>query len=414
MTSTYGYLTGAALGLTLTLAFAPAARAQTTTYGVGSCMGTNLINGRAITGKTQLFVGDPNDTENGALIPGSYGDAVFNKAECQCQSRDIRMHFILTSSAGAGTTPGTAMYVGQAGCEDPSMRSVALCDQVTNTHPANNASWSLNGDLFKNIAPFDVVIPPEVVTNPKSSSNYTECSTSGAQNYTITVTVGPDTQSAVCTLPVVVNTQGPQAPQGLSATTGDSGLNLSWSVPDGTSGIKWYQVLCRKQSAATQPAMTPEFLDKTPYYFSACIDHRLYRQKLGDLKTGNDPADSASPALSSTFQIDPRLRCSDKISPATTQMSTRLSGLENGETYEVMVVSIDSFGNPTPSEIVTGTPQANVSVLNEYCQGENCPGFGVGCQAGRGTPPLAGVGAVLAMGLVMMGLRLARRARRAA
>lgn len=411
MTSTYRYLAGAGLSLALSLAFSPAAQAQTT-YGVGMCTGTNMINGRTITGTTQLFVGDPTDPKNGALIPSSYGGSVFNQAECQCQSRDIRMHFILTSPAGAGTTPGTAMYIGQAGCEDPSMRSVALCDPISTTHPPNNSSWSLNGDLFKNISPFDVVIPPEVVTNPKSSTNYTECSTSGAQSYTVTVTVGPDTMSAVCTLPVVVNTQGPQKPEGLSATKGDGGVTLNWSVPEGTSGIKWYQVLCRKQSQKTLPAMSQEFLDKTPYYFSACIDNHLYRQKLGDLNTGSDPASTADRPLSNDFRVDPRLRCSDKISPGTTQMATRVSGLENEEIYDLMVVSIDSFGNATPSDIVMAKPQANVSVLNEYCDGDQCPGFG--CQAGPGGASPAGAG-MAATAIVMLGLLLARRrARRAA
>lgn len=399
MKSTYNYLAGAAFSLALGLALSSPAQAQTTTYGVGSCMGTYM--NQMLGGSTQIYVGDPNDTTKGSLIPTSYSGSVFNKAECQCKSRDIYMHFLLNPALGAvPNDPGTSMYIGIAGCENSATRMTSVCDQVS-TMPS--------GDKFKSRNPFDAIIPPEVVTNPESATNYTECKTGGPQSYTITVTVGPDAMPAVCTLPVAVNTEGPPAPDGLTATKGDGGLTLNWSVPEGTSGIKWYQVLCRKQQQKNQPAMSQEFLDKTPSYFSACIGNQLYRQKLGDLPT--DPVRTAEPPFGNDFIADPRLRCSDKISPGTSQMSTRLSGLENGTTYEVMVVSIDTFGNPTPSAVVTGTPQSNQSALGDYCEGDNCPGFG--CQAGPGGSSAAGAG-MTAAGLMMLGLLLGRRARRAA
>lgn len=399
MKLTYNCLAGAVFSLALGMALSATAQAQTTTYGVGSCMGSYL--NQTLGGSTQIYVGDPSDSQKGAFIPTTYSGSVFNKAECQCKSQDIYMHFLLNSPLGSvATDPGTAMYIGISGCENSATRMTSVCDTVS-TNPS--------GDKFKSRNPFDARIQPEVVTNPKSATGYTECKTGGPQSYTITVTVGPDSMPAVCTLPVVVNTEGPVAPDGLTASQGDSGLTLNWSVPEGTSGIKWYQVLCRKQAQKNQPAMSQEFLDKTPTYFSACIGNQLYRQKLGDLNT--EPVRTAEPAFSNDFIADPRLRCSDKISPGTSQMSTRLSGLENGTTYEVMVVSIDTFGNPTPSAVVTGTPQANLSPLGDYCEGDQCPGFG--CQAGRGVPSAAGAG-MAAAGLMMLGLLVVRRTRRAA
>jgi hypothetical protein len=199
----------------------------------------------------------------------------------------------------------------------------------------------------------------------------------------------------------------------VTASAGDGGLTINWSVPVGTSGIDSYQVLCRKQSAPTQPAMAADFLQNTHYYFSACINKHMYRRTIGGLNNGNDPATTTDVPISGTnFPLDPRLRCSDRIMATTTQLSARLTGLANQEPYDVMVVAIDTFGNPTGSTVVTATPQPNASPLNEYCDGGKCPGFG--CQAGRGVPTAAGAG-MGAAGLLALGLLLlARRARRMA
>lgn len=417
MTSTYGYLAGAALTLALIPAHLPTAHAQMT--GIGTCSGMTMINGRTLAGSTQLYVGDNVDQKNGALIPASLGGSIFNQAECQCQSRDIRMHVILTTPAGPGTAPGASMYIGVAGCEDTTMQSTGVCDKITAQHPANNTDWSINGAAFQNISPFDITIPPEVVTNPQTMANgptadYTKCNIGGAQSYTVTVTVGPDAMPNVCTLPVTVNTQGPTAPGELAAKSGDGALTLNWSVPTGTSGIDSYQVLCRKVSDRNHPAMSDEFLQNTRYYFSSCIKNHLFRRTLVGLNTNSDPAtDRELPATGSTdFPIDPRLRCSDRILAATSQLQTRISGLTNKEDYELVVLAIDSSGNATPSAVVTGTPQPTASPAAEFCEGGDCPGFG--CQAGRAAVagPGAGAGAagLLTLGLLLLGRRVRRAA----
>jgi hypothetical protein len=415
MKSTYGSLAGAAL----TLALIPAAQAQTTMTGVGTCSGMTMINGRTLAGNTQLYVGDNVDQKKGALIPGSLGGAIFNKAECQCQSRDIRMHVILTTPAGQGTAPGASMFIGVAGCEDTTMQSTGVCDKITDQHPANNSGWSINGASFQNITPFDITIPPEVVTNPQTRANgptadYTMCNTGGTQSYTITVAVGPDAMPNVCTLPVTVNTQGPTAPGGVTAKSGDGALTINWSVPSGTSGIDSYQILCRKVADRTHPAMSDEFLNNTRYYFSSCINHRLFRRTLVGLNTNSDPATDRStiPTSGTDFPLDPRLRCSDKILAATTSLETRITGLDNSQDYELVVLAIDTSGNATPSAVVTGTPQPTVSPAGEFCEGDKCPGFG--CQAGRAVPTGPGAGAGAAGLLTLALLLLGRRVRRGA
>src|SRR5262249_36117812 len=159
----------------------------TTMYGVGTCSGMNTINGKAVAGTTQLSI-------DGVLIPASVNGAVFNQAECQCQSRDINMHFFLTTPAGLGQPPPAVMYIGDSTCSDYSMRSTKQCDQVTIANPPNNASWMLNGTSFQSIAQFDVPIPPEVVTTPRLPGAPMDfqysCDSTGVQNYTVTIVIG--------------------------------------------------------------------------------------------------------------------------------------------------------------------------------------------------------------------------------
>ena len=420
MTSTYGYLAGAALTLALIPAHLPTAHAQMT--GIGTCSGMTMINGQSLVGSTQLYVGDNIDQKKGALIPASLGGAVFNRAECECRSRDIRMHVILTTPAGPnGTAPGAKMFIGMSGCEDTTMQSQGRCDQITTQHPAKNTDWSLNGAAFQNITPFDITIPPEVVTNPQtmataSDDKYLACDNGGPQSWTVTVTVGPDAMPNICTLPVTVNTQGPKEPSGVGARSGDGALTLNWSVPAGTSGIDSYQVLCRKVSDRNHPAMSDEFLQNTRYYFSSCLNNktRLFRRTLVGLNTNSDPATDRElqPTGSTDFPLDPRLRCSDRILAATTQLETRITGLTNKEDYELVVLAIDSSGNATPSAVVTGTPQPTAQPGAEFCDGGDCPGFG--CQAGRAAAagPGAGAGAagLLTLGLLLLGRRVRRAA----
>ena len=403
MKSIYGYLTGAALGLfCVSTAYA---QTTSTTYGTGTCT--------ASSDPLYPLVGTMQAEIGGVLVPQAYGGAVFNQAECQCQSRDLGVHFVVTTGTGLGPAAPTAeMWIGEADCSEYSMRSTRVCDKVSATSLPNNTAWTINGTSFQTTGMFDVSIPPEVVTNPKPTMGYV-CDSGGIANQTVSVLVGTAMAPAVCSMPVAVNTVGPTAPQDIAVASGDSGLLVSWDVPAGTGGIENYQVLCRKKSAPTQPAMSADFLNGTRYYFSSCINNHLFRRRPGDLMINSDPATTTDvPISTATFPIDPRLRCSDRVAPSGTSGQIRVTGLNNGEEYEVMVVSIDPYGNATGSKTVTATPQETAGPLADYCEGGTCPGFG--CQAGASTRTTGGA-ATAALGLLGLGLvLLSRRARRVA
>lgn len=387
--------------------------ADGTTTGSGTC--TGMVNGKAISGKTMLALPTSQNTEEMELVTQNQG-SVFGRAECDCHSRGVRLRVILDQAAAQdGQAFSTAMWVGQDNCSDQTQHTTngAQCEQITTNNPPGNSGFKLEANSFRTVAAVDVSLPGEALTKPRpvgtSSWDY-KCETGGPQNVTAQVLLGPDSAPATCKLPLTVNTLGPTAPRLDSVGSGNNALTVRWSVAESTSGIQYYQVLCRSKNAPNVPVMSDEFRSSTPYYFSACIDGMLYRRPLnsGNTNTTEErPGFGAMPAAGK-FLVDPRFICSDRVTATTTDLSARIAGLNNGEEYEVMVVSIDSYGNATESAVVVGTPQPTKGVLDDLCATEaNCPA-GFGCSALGAMPSPS---TLLPVGAFVLLLGLARRRR---
>jgi len=381
----------------------------TTTTGSGTCSG--MVNSKAISGKTMLSLG-------GELVTQNQG-VVFGRAECECRSRDIKMRVLLDQPvAQDGQQFSSSMYVGQDNCSEqtPRTTSGALCEQITATNPQDNGGFSLEPNAFRSVSPIDIVLPAEALTKPKpvgSTSWDYKCDTGGPQNVTAQVLLGPDSGPATCKLPLSVNTQGPTAPSLDAVGSGSGALTARWSVQTGTSGIQYYQVLCRSVKAPTVPVMSEEFRSSTPYFFSACIDGKLYRRPLNasNTNTTEDRPGRGETSVAGKFLVDPRFICSERITATTTDLSARISGLNNGEDYEVMVVSIDNYGNASPSAVMIGTPQPTKGVLDDICQQEaDCPA-GFGCSA-SGRLPAPSLLLSLSAGGLILGLLRRRKVSR--
>lgn len=407
------------------------------TAGNGSCSGT--VNGKTISGRTMLSLGGvPVELNTGPAGPQSVGcgassDSIdivqqnigtaFGKAECQCHGRGLKMRVILDSPVASDGQPfNSSMYVGQDNCSDQTQRTTtgAQCEQISATNPPDNTIFSIKPESFRVAgSPVDIVLPAEALTKPRpvgtSPTGYEYvCDTGGPQNVTAQVLLGPDSSPATCKLPLVVNTAGPTAPKIESVGSGNGGLMVYWSVPESTSGILFYQLLCRNKKEPNTPVMSDDFLANTRHYFSACIDGVLYRRPYNADNTNTTephPGRGDKPAAG-TFLVDPHFICSDRITAATTSSSARIAGLQNNETYEVMVVSIDAYGNASPSAVVEGVPLPTQGVLDKECSmSADCPtGFGCSGSGHRASPsaPLFAVAATVLLGLMR---RLARRVR---
>jgi len=361
-----------------------------------------------ITGNTMLSIGETLVVQNSGTV--------FGMAECECHSRDIQMRVILTSPAAQdGQSFGASLWVGQDNCSDQTQHTTngALCERITTMEPPDNGNFQLDPNSFRSVSPVNISLPGEALIKQKPVGTTTPftytCDSGGPQNVTAQVLLGPDSAPATCKLPLTVNTQGPTAPQLDSVGSGNGALTVRWSVPASSSGIQYYQVLCRSKTNPTQPVMSQDFLNNTRYYFSACLDGVLYRRPLdaGFSNTTEKRPGLGTPA-SGDFLVDPRFICSDRITATTTDLTQRISGLNNGEDYEVMVVSIDYYGNASKSDISIGTPQPTKALLDDLCSTEDqCPA-GFGCNVLGRMPGPSTLLPVAAFGLL---LGLARRRR---
>ncbi|HEY7955051.1 MAG TPA: hypothetical protein VII38_07140, partial [Polyangia bacterium] len=102
--------------------------------------------------------------------------------------------------------------------------------------------------------------------------------------------------------------------------------------------------------------------------------------------------------------LDPRFICSASQQVSGTNYSQRISGLINKQPYQFVVLSIDLYGNATPSAIVVGTPQPTEDLWNRFYDEGGRAGF---CQIGGG---IAIAGDALLV-LAALGLLLAFRRR---
>ncbi len=406
--------------------------------GTGTC--TGMVNTATIAGTTTLAVGSGDQQ----MLLQQNANNAFGRAECECRSRDLSLRIQLSTPLPPGTTIGAVsprLYVGQADCKDLSKRGQPgyPCEPITNDGPPGySADFNSIAQSFKSVGPFSIPIPAESLTNPKpvGATDWPwSCNIGAIPSNTISLLVGADPTPAVCSLNLSVNTTPPTAPSNLSLSAGDSALTVNWSIPQGTSGIEYFQILCRKQNDSN-PVMSDDFVKSTKYWFSSCVNGTLYRRPLSvtmtdntvvppppgvtmppppDMGTGTadggtadgGTADGGTGTSGSTFPIDGRFICSDRISSTETAPSRRISNLQNGQAYEVMVVSIDAYGNPAASSVKVGVPQPTLSPLQPFCDqnGGICP-TGFGCQAAA-TP--VGVGTVSFLAFSALFLLVRRR-----
>lgn len=403
----------AALGLLVPLAGSPGlAQAQmTSTTGSGTCSGS--IDNKMIAGTTSISIGTGDEL---TLVPAAQAGAIFSRAECECRSRDVFMHIVLTSPAPVASNFGLGMYIGDADCAKLSYRN--------STSPSCDTASMPSDQSFRRTAPFDVSLPSEVVTLPRPKSQdpmtwmYSCADTNGPQQRTATITLGPDSDApATCTLPLAVNTRPPTADVTINnITSGNGALSVSWSVPENTVGIDSYQVLCRKKSDPKTPVRDEGFLTSQRYWFSSCLDGVLYRRPVpGRDKNMRVESKGHTTSQMLDFPLDPRFICSGRIMATTNSLNTRIDGLVNQEIYQVMVVAIDTYGNAKPSPLMEGTPLVTQNPLESFCDEQgNCP-TGFGCTMGRAPaqPGSSTPGLLLLSLLGLAGLGLGRRVRAA-
>jgi len=396
---------------------------------VGTCTGTVTAN------ITFAAFKNGNTGSTPDSISASYAASAFGRAECDCNpdeaSRDgLYARLQISTGLPAGTVTNVSAWVG-SGCDNYQTRVNTSAVSCKEFRPSNLNSSSFNpesGNLGVSNA-FDIWIPARDLFSPSTGS----CEVDGANSVWIFIGTDFMAPEATCKIPVSERAIGPSAAVDPSAASGDKALVLSWSGPStlNTTALRapfQYQVLCADANGMPLRE-TPE-----PPAYSICTAEGLKRRQTvfgatnisvvpgdggtstADLGLGSSSsalhegvphdedmagadlagADLAGVDLGSTDMalspgprprtfpelgpfatLDPKFVCGSFKDATTTQtFSERIDGLTNEATYQLVVLSIDAYGNPTPSALITGTPRAVDDLYARYrAAGGSAQGF---------------------------------------
>jgi len=371
------------LRLTCVLAFAAVAASGAVAHAqtaMGSCTGLNLGGtvGLALRNSDGTFTTIATDA-----VPSA-----FSRADCQCNSNDINLQIQVTSPLPVSPQLTVEVWVG-VGCDSYTTRTAVnqtQCEQLTTGVPqylqfTSSASTS---------SPYIYIpIPAASLFSPKVNT----CTTPTASNQIYVVLFSDPNMQAICKLSGLQEVT--TSPQKLnpSAAPGDGRVSLSWPNPDvGQITPQYYQVLCATADGKVVPGKGGNQLA-----YSVCTsDKELFRRKIptggslgtgtgtgtggtADLGTANEPLGAGlgpeATESQTTFEsLHPMYVCSDPIQ--VNGRNATISGLNNNEAYQFILVSVDAYGNPTASDVVTATPQPAEDLFQRYAnKGGKASGF---------------------------------------
>lgn len=381
-----------------------AAHAQSTPASAGTCSGE-------IAGSVGLAVPQP----DGSLlsIPTTTVPTVFGQAECECAKSSstpkISLEIRLTQALPLGTTGSVEIWVGPSTCTNFQTRSQTNQTQCEKIAPAPGAraidimeftKGSNSNGLFEFDIPADKLASPNMsICDPDQNAK--------ANNgiFVFVITNDATMPAGTCSLQLTEQNKGPQAPANAGAAAGDGAVTVTWTPPAPGSFVpSFFQVLCADDCGNPIKARPNDAV------YSTCINGMIQRRDLtsgGSASTGptdggvgntdlgtasvplegeslpSAPAEpnAASPiagcnvdagAPSGTWDqdlgpltnLDPAYICSGPLAPSSS--SARISGLNNFQTYHFVVVGIDQYGNASPSNLVTATPQPTEDLYRRY------------------------------------------------
>jgi hypothetical protein len=379
--------------------------------GGGTTSGGNCTG--MMTGNMGLAVPQPDGSF--LTIPSSQvTSGVFGRAECDCASAagnpDINLEIKLTTPFPASTSGIPEIWVGDSSCTNATTRtssSNTTCQKIatpsvidfTINSSATSSSglhYALKADALSNPDP---QMPTKHTCDPAMGAL-----TTPANSVYLFIYTDPNSPLATCTLTLSEKLVGPDKVTNTSASGGDGAVTLNWTAPGpGVNAPSFFQILCSDDCG--NPVLNSPS-DKQIY--SVCSNGTLSRRDLtsgGGGSTGTPdggttvstdmafmslstdvgnrlgwqpnvaacPADMGVPDGGGLFppgsggpltNLDPRYICSAQISPSTT--SKRISGLTNGQVYHFFVLSVDAFGNATPSDRIDATAQPTEDLWRRY------------------------------------------------
>lgn len=337
---------------------------------------------------------------------------VLDLAECGCDSQDLYLQMRVISGITTMPLPHFEVWVGNS-CAQSSRNTT--CEQILGddlTVSVESFATGGTGGTPRQRVPVRALISPAFLNSQTSH----QC-ISGLTSNSMWFLFGDPSMPDYCSVRLDAYETPPPPAQNVAAGSGDEAVTLSWSAPpQGSNNLpSRYQILCADENGNPLPSQGAYAFGETPngrhqLGYSTCIDatkHIIQRQVLsttgsaisttdggtaadgGTAGTSSAPfgvesdrfspqadpldggtddggadagtvlagTDAGIPAdVQAVFpNLDKKFVCSDPLDSTTTRV--RIGNLENKQKYSFAVVSIDKYGNPNPSSVVTAEAQ---------------------------------------------------------
>lgn len=314
---------------------------------------------------------------------------IINAAECACDSQDLFLQGRVYTAIRRPVTPEA--WVGTS-CNIITSQPTN-CEQVTATVSQSNFYPGAATGLPAQQIPVRALIAPKTQQNELSTTAHTCISSASIANAVFILFPFDPANPDYCAVQLTAKTSLPSPPLNLVASPGDGALRLSWDAPPaGTADPPlYYQVLCADAEGNPIPGQGA-FAFNEPLDFphqlgyTTCVDpanhvvERRYTTTAGtpvvtdgtvdggvDFVTGavevvtfpdgGAPSEPSPAAVQALGTFDKRFVVSDPITVIGTSNTFRVATLTNRVPYTCVVLGIDNWGNPSPSNYAAATPQ---------------------------------------------------------
>jgi hypothetical protein len=302
----------------------------------------------------------------------------------------------------AAMNVGSIEYWVGNGCDSATVRQTTTTTQCENvqrsypnlTFPPYQCFTTLGSNCT---SPYqNVPIPAGSLFKPTMPLQCGTISTATNDVFIVVTPQGTDPSMAgICKMNLNESVQGPSPVDSISAGSGDSAITLSWTpAVAGSAGnpVDSFQILCANADGSPVAGKMSSTLA-----YSICVGGaggNIFRRNTilgGSVPGGTDDAGTGStvdllsepllggPLIDNSWlstqavpadgggdggtidttailTLNPMFTCSDQIKLGGTSYSTRITGLTNNSQYQFVVLSIDAYGNATPSPVLIATP----------------------------------------------------------
>lgn len=271
----------------------------------------------------------------------------FNIAHCQCAAPNVtarsdyneKTFQYLLKAVNAPTSEATIELWTGSDCQTMLSRPTSCYDTMI----ASTATELRNAlDKRVDISVFDLMSPTKRTADGCVG---TTSSTTNGTLYMLADTNKNTTPDYAATEQIITDKGPPPLPTDFRVIGTESGIKLSWTVPDDPTDIYRYQALCTDDTDQPLGNGATPLYDTASNLCGADIKFNLTPTEIPGVDDDTVDASAGVTLPDGMLALDPKYICGTENNSASSGFT--INGLQNGKPYKIALLVIDKFGNAT-------------------------------------------------------------------